>query len=496
MLPNVSEEVLRGELEKHSLAGLVDSNGKMNVRLPVFRRKKRNSFRNVINQDRCLCAEELKSTSLKLWLKGVFNGSSIINDELYPTIISRFCGPASQSPLPVPIKTITLPVTPEHAVCLTGMLFETTILHEDLLSVLKEAPPRVGLCGLPGTGKTRTLELIGRRWMSEGHDVLVVSLCQTSLAASLMLCEILDRKTDRSHKQGSPQPPQGRVVPVAFDLKRDNVYDIVRAMKDRLLQKEKLFIICDEVDHDGNYTSFIYFCEKLLKKVPMLHLWFASCFIEKSPMGWQAKVFLDPISCPTAILKEKQLSETVELCKIIKWTLDSNTRTPTEGPSVKYVYHGGEEHSEGDPQDCKACAEEVVRCLLHLFTANSTSNGTGSPPSELRLQDNDMMVLTECDVKENMMLFEMLRNSGFKTKLINKSQADSVLKDTSECVLIANGKDVHSIKRKVVVFLEGSLTKSKSKKHEKPPDYLNRVRCVTSCTSQLIWIRIPEKQSI
>lgn len=117
-----------------------------------------------------------------------------------------------------------------------------------------------------------------------------------------------------------------------------------------------------------NYTSFICFCEKLLKKVPTLHLWFASCFIENSPTGWQAKVFLEPVSCPTAILKEKQLSETVELCNIIKWTLDSNTRTPTEGPSVKSVYHGGEEHSGGDPQDCKACSTEVIRYLQPLFT--------------------------------------------------------------------------------------------------------------------------------
>ncbi|PVD21812.1 hypothetical protein C0Q70_17614 [Pomacea canaliculata] len=318
MLPNVSEEVLRDELEKHSLEGLVDRN-----------------------------------------------------------------------------------------------LFETTILHEDHLSVLKDPPPLVGLCGPPCTGKTRTLELIGRRWMSEGHEVHVVSLWQTSLAASSMLCEVLGKKTNSSHREEGSQAPQGRVVPMAFDLKRDNVKDIVRSIKDKPVQKGALFILCDEVEHDGGNTLFIYFCEKLLKKVPTLHLWYASCFTENSTTNWQVKVLIRPISCPPVILKEKQLSGVTEFYKIPNWALDSNTRTPTEGPPIKYVYHGGEEHSEGDPQGCQSCLEELIRYLQPLFMgkapltseaasiAISTSIGTGSPVSELRLDDKDMMVLTESDVKEN-----------------------------------------------------------------------------------------------
>ncbi|XP_025113009.1 uncharacterized protein LOC112575386 [Pomacea canaliculata] len=500
MQPNVSKEVLRGELEKHSLEGLVDSTGKMNVTLPMFRRKTENTFQNVSIQDSCLCAESLKSgnTSLKLWLKSVFNGDPIINDEQYLTIISRFCGPASQSPLPVPdtISCDILPVTPEHAVCLTGKLFETTILHEHHLRVLKQAPPRVCLCGPPGTGKTRTLELIGRRWMSEGHDVHVVSLYQTSLAASFMLCEILSRKTERSHNQGSPQVP--RVVPMAFDPKRSSVKDIVRALKDKLPQKEKLFILCDEVDNDGEYTLFVDFCDELQENVPDINLWYASCLTENSPRNWKVKILASPISCPPAILKEKQLLEAAEGCNLAKWIPESHTRTPTEGPPVKYMYHGREEHSEGDPQDCQACAKEVIRYLQTLFTGKATltsestftSIAPGSPASELRLHDKDMMVLTESDVKENATFFELLRNSGFKTKLIKDPQTDSILKDASQSVLIANGKYVHGIKRKVVVFLEAKIDKSKSKKPVKPSDYLNRVRCVTSCTSQLIWVKI------
>lgn len=119
----------------------------------------------------------------------------------------------------------------------------------------------------------------------------------------------------------------------------------------------------------GN-TLFIYFCEKLLKKVPTLHLWYASCFTENSTTNWQVKVLIRPISCPPVILKEKQLSGVTEFYKIPNWALDSNTRTPTEGPPIKYVYHGGEEHSEGDPQGCQSCLEELIRYLQPLFMGN------------------------------------------------------------------------------------------------------------------------------
>lgn len=80
------------------------------------------------------------------------------------------------------------------------------------------------------------------------------------------------------------------------------------------------------------------------------------------------KILASPISCPPAILKEKQLLEAAEGCNLAKWIPESHTRTPTEGPPVKYMYHGREEHSEGDPQDCQACAKEVIRYLQTLFT--------------------------------------------------------------------------------------------------------------------------------
>lgn len=118
-----------------------------------------------------------------------------------------------------------------------------------------------------------------------------------------------------------------------------------------------------------DYRFFIDFCEKLKKKVPDINMWCASCLTENSSGNWQGKILASPISCPPAILKEKQLSEAAEVCNLAKWIPESHTRTPTEGPPIKYMYHGGDKHSEGDPQDCQTCAAEAICYLQTLFTS-------------------------------------------------------------------------------------------------------------------------------
>lgn len=131
--------------------------------------------------------------------------------------------------------------------CLTGDLFESPILHEGHLFLLEEGSPRVGLLGPPGTGKTRTLELMGRRWRSQGHDVFVVSTWTTSRAASRMLFEILSKTRDGGRvKQGSRK---GRVTLMEFDLMKESVTEVVQKLED-MSQKGKLFILCDEAEPD------------------------------------------------------------------------------------------------------------------------------------------------------------------------------------------------------------------------------------------------------
>ncbi|XP_025113002.1 uncharacterized protein LOC112575383 isoform X2 [Pomacea canaliculata] len=521
MLPNVSQEILRRVLRRNNMERLVDAEGRLNVPPPLFRRDKLKTgrpTRAACLQDKCLWAEQLNNGNTTWHLKQLMNCgltnldfSPIISHEQYLTVISRFCSPVLEFSLSLPdvIPRDILPVTCEHAVSLTGELFESPILHEGHLFLLEEGSPRVGLLGPPGTGKTRTLELMGRRWRSQGHDVFVVSTWTTSRVASRLLFEILSTTRDGGRgKQGSRK---GRVTLMEFDLMKESVTEVVQKLED-MSKKGKLFILCDEAEPDSNSSSFMTLCEKLLEKVPALHLWYASCFHLNVASGWQGEQFVEPVSCPPAVLREQQLLQLANDCQMMEWMHTSQAQAPTEGPMIKHVHHTGDGHSGEDPSDCKNCSDEVVNYLQSLFTETSVEpsipgssvvNSLHSPPvdglSALHLHQDDVLVLTECDVRTDAMLLQVLAARGFTTKHFEESSLETFFNDTSEYVLIAKGKHLRGIKNKVVIYLESNRGDLNLMEFSPDPfrssddfEKLNRLRSLTSCTSQLIWVTVPK----
>lgn len=83
----------------------------------------------------------------------------------------RFCGPATTSTLSVffDSKPHILPKTLDQAVSMTGDFFELFTLYPGMKELLDE--PLVCLVGPPSTGKTKMLTLVGKKLLSEGHDV-------------------------------------------------------------------------------------------------------------------------------------------------------------------------------------------------------------------------------------------------------------------------------------------------------------------------------------
>lgn len=117
-------------------------------------------------------------------------------------------------------------------------------------------------------------------------------------------------------------------------------------------------------------SSLTSVCEKLVEKVPNLHLWYASCFHSNLPKAWTGKVIAKPISVPPAILHEKEVLQAATNCQIYEWLLNSRIQPPTEGPAVKHVLHYGVGHSAGDPHDCDTCSTQVVTYLQSLITGS------------------------------------------------------------------------------------------------------------------------------
>lgn len=155
---------------------------------------------------------------------------------------------------------------------------------------------------------------------------------------------------------------------------RKGPHPIILGLENEILDTTfSINILCNKpgvFQHCRDASSFTSVCEKLVEKVPNLHLWYASCFDSNSPKGWIGKALTKPISIPPAILQEQEVLQAVTDCQIFEWILNSRSQPPTEGPAVEHVLHRGVGHSAVDPHDCDTCSSLVVTYLQSLITGS------------------------------------------------------------------------------------------------------------------------------
>lgn len=159
----------------------------------------------------------------------------------------RFCGPASTVTVPsineprVSIKTL------DKAVAYVGDCYAAHImLFPEQLELLITAPPRVFLCGPPGTGKTILLFLMALEWLRQGNLVFVLSTWDRSIAASLMLVHLLQEKLEQLQDVDTP----GRVQYLYSNFRQKNEVETALDVLKQEARKGPLFIVADEVGPD------------------------------------------------------------------------------------------------------------------------------------------------------------------------------------------------------------------------------------------------------
>ncbi|PVD21805.1 hypothetical protein C0Q70_17607 [Pomacea canaliculata] len=385
----------------------------------------------------CLCADQLHSDNmvdqLHVWLQRHTTGSStdpILSENNYQTILSRFCGVATRPYLTLPDgRRVCTPSSLQQAVSLTGELFNGAIIHPE-------------------------------------HQQLEV------------------------------------------DLEKKEMKKIIKKIT-YLAASGGLFILVDDAGpYREDQLLFKSFCEQLVADNPKLHLWAASCLTHQTPNGWDEKHFHRTVSCPPAILRDENVLMLAQKngCKnLVKWDPDNIGVAPTEGLPVKYVYHHGhgvQGHGHGYPFACEKCCHDVITLLKALgfetdardigdnrqtastATVNSSNWETASTP---RLHLTDVLLLFEhedCEDTDlyNTKLCKILQKFGFSVKVGNNAESDFSSQIVGHHLWISNATHFRGLKRKVVVYVEGQRPSNV------PLEWM-RLRGVTSCTSQLIWVK-------
>ncbi|XP_025112301.1 uncharacterized protein LOC112575026 isoform X2 [Pomacea canaliculata] len=477
----------------------------------------------------CLCADQLHGNNmvdqLQKWLRVRHTSLAehSLSENNYQTILSRLCGVATRPYLTLPDgRRVCTPSSLQQAVSLTGELFNGAIIHPEHQQLVTAAPPRVFLSGPPGSGKTTSLVLMGKQWLSEGHKVCVLSTWRENRTSSKFLYAMLKEFSERMDKSHAPKDlkvlPQSikvetkntkRDIQLIFeevDLEKKEMKKIIKKIAYLAASDGLLILVDDAGPYREDQLLFKSFCEQLVDINLKLHLWAASCFTHQTPNGWDEKHFQRTVSCPPTILREKNvltLAQTNGCKNLVKWDPDNIGVAPTEGLPVKYVYHHAQDvqgHSRGYPFTCEKCCHDVITLLKALgletdardiggncqtastATVNSSNWESTSTP---RLYPTDVLLLLEhedCKDIYNTIFCKILIRTGFSVKVGNNEDSDFSSQIVGHHLWMSNATHFRGLKRKVMVYVEGRGVINV------PQEWI-RLRGVTSCTSQLIWVK-------
>lgn len=122
-----------------------------------------------------------------------------------------------------------------------------------------------------------------------------------------------------------------------------------------------------------------------------------------------------------------------------------------------------------------------LNAVTNVTTKNTSGTAQKTPVGQpARLQSRDLLLLFEDEVTESTPLIRTFVQSGIPVEVVSNENLEDKLNNENNVALAAKAGFLCGIKRKVVVYVEGE---------EKRLDTCrrwNRLRGITSCTSQLI----------
>ncbi|XP_025113297.1 uncharacterized protein LOC112575566 [Pomacea canaliculata] len=425
-----------------------------------------------------------------------------MNDALYLKVISRFFGPATQSTLQVPgeYEHFVLPKTLSQAISLTGDLYGHLVLPADTTELLQQQ--KLFFAGPPNSGKTAMLTLAGCQWLSQGHDVYIVSDI-SSKCHPVLANQIKSFKESQEKEKETIESTFGCTRDFQCDFSSDksvnqSIQTIVSETKGK-----RLCVLLDGVHLDSKRVQ--KFCEALNEQVSDLYLWVTWTSKENLSAGYTL-ILTTVRSCPPAVLRE------VKEAEILLDMYENLHQYPTDGPTVKH-FSLKRDMKSGQvlSNDCIECGKEVGQFLTKLLITGTddcnmttirneltseevtmetfqkaTPSWTGGSPLQLDdililFEFSDSMPFKKPDVEDDHSFLKGLREAGVAVRVVSTDGNKVVAMDDSNTAWAMHIRHMETlrVRRKIIVYLEtGTDVK----------DVETKQRALKSCTSQLVLV--------
>ncbi|XP_025111916.1 uncharacterized protein LOC112574814 [Pomacea canaliculata] len=299
------------------------------------------------------------------------------------------------------------------------------------------------------------------QWLRCGHHVYVVSTWYGSRAACSMLFHLL-LQTVKTLQSAGVSPGQPHLLLYDLDVGKDEekaVNDLSQAASGG-----SLYVIVDEVVSEFSqmfgFKNIQTLCDKLLSRVPRLHLWAASCFHEHTPAGWQVEYLTRPLRSPPAVVREVEQDEKITKARDVHPYSERRVPDHTDGPPVKRLFHRYHSDSNDKPSDCVKCGRELASFLHSLrvgvtesSTTTSTTLSSTSGGTSPCLQWRDMLVLYGIHVSDSSGIVKGMQEAGIPVRVMKDYEIEDVATARSDVVWVTHGGHVRGLERKVVVCL-------------------------------------------
>lgn len=117
--------------------------------------------------------------------------------------------------------------------------------------------------------------------------------------------------------------------------------------------------------------------------MPGLHLWAAAIRQGHRPTLLHLETLTHPLRCPPSVVREVQQAEEMQNNDVLQYAEDVTLTSPTDGPTVTWLLHGGQQHGGAHPEYCEECGMATADYLRNKLNVGKSGRVRPVPLAHL-----------------------------------------------------------------------------------------------------------------